>query len=131
MEVNYHRVKGADIPSREDREKERILNSVPPVDRNAKLTHVDEWVAQPCSPKDPAAYAKFFFLINRLHAWMQGAFRPWIEPHELYCDFAGRTWRVTGASRMGDIWLAIDLTRQDGYDIRRYVDECTNWRSAP
>lgn len=92
------------------------------------MTHVDDWVATP-NTNASDAYAKFFFLLARLPAWMQFAFEPWTRQFKLFCTWKGEQYRVTGASRMGDVWLAKDMNRETGYDHRVDLAECTNWRS--
>ena len=95
------------------------------------LVHVDDWVLEPCLSTDPEAYAKFFFVLRRTHAWMQMAFAPWIKEFKLYCTYEGETYRITGASRLGDIWLIKDLSKDAGYDIRTYVNKVSNFRREP
>lgn len=95
--------------------------------------HVDEWIDSPCLPSKPEAYAKWFLMLKRLPAWMQSTFHPQIEKYRLYCTYRGETYRVTGASRLGDIWLRSDLSLDTGYDPwgRVNLAECSNWRSEP
>lgn len=95
------------------------------------MTHIDEWIDSAGFPTDETeveAYAKFFFLLKRLPVIMQMAFSEQIKPYELYCDYQGQTWRVTGASRMGDIWLTSDMQKDTGYDARVDLALCSNWR---
>lgn len=101
-------------------------------------THVDDFVtfglnsnATPFRTSEGEKYARFFFMLHRLHAMMQVDFRKWIEPHQLYCTYRGDRYRVTGASRMGDIWLAKDFSQDRGYDHRVMVDDVTDWGSTP
>lgn len=94
-----------------------------------EMTHVDDWVDRPVmgEGKRGEAYAKFFFLLHRTPAWMQYAFDEWIAPHKLFCTYEGKRWRVTGASRLGDIWLAEDFGRDTGYDLRVDLALCSGW----
>jgi len=97
---------------------------------STKMTHVDDWTGTP-TMKEDEAYAKFFFLLRRTPAWMQGAMAQWMDPYKLFCTFDGKRWRVTGASRLGDIWLAEDFTRESGYDRRVDLAECSAWSPTP
>ncbi len=63
---------------------------------------------------------------------MQSYYAELIDMMELYAMYKGKIYRCTGASRMGDVWLAKDWTRQNGYDLRVYVNEIEKWfRKAP
>lgn len=46
---------------------------------------------------------------------------------KLFCQYKGKRYRCTGASRMGDVWLAEDFSRDSGYDLRVNVGECSDW----
>lgn len=72
-------------------------------------------------------------MLKRLPAWMQNTFHPQIEKYRLYCTYRGETYRVTGASRLGDIWLRSDLSLDTGYDPggRVSLAECSDWRPEP
>lgn len=72
-------------------------------------------------------YAKFFFLLHRLPAYMKFAFNEWIMKYKLFCSYNGKRYRVTGCSRMGDIWLALDPTQENGYDERVMIDVVTDF----
>jgi hypothetical protein len=95
------------------------------------MTHIDDWLDKPSVPSDPECYAKFVIFYFRYPAWAKAAFLPWMSVHKLFCDYKGRRYRVTGASRMGDLWLAEDHTRDTGYDLRVDVAECGNWGPQP
>ena len=97
------------------------------------MTHVDDWTATPTTGRSPKgeAYAKFFFLLRRTPAWMQYAMAEWMDPYKLFCTFQEQRYRVTGASRLGDIWLAKDFDRESGYDMRVDLAECSEWSDRP
>lgn len=68
--------------------------------------HIDNFIDAITDEKDTnSAYAKFFFLLHRLPAHMKKAFLPFTKSYKLYCDYQGRSYEVTGCSRMGDITL--------------------------
>jgi hypothetical protein len=54
-----------------------------------------------------------------------------MELFKLFCTYKDERYRVTGASRMGDIWLAKDFNRDVGYDLRVDLDECSGWTPTP
>lgn len=76
-------------------------------------------------------YARWFFMLHRLPAIELNAFDKWISQYELYCTWNGKRWRVTGASRMGDVWLHKDLKKTNGYTERVDVAECSEWSEKP
>lgn len=96
-----------------------------------KMTHIDDWIDSPRCADAGEKYAKFVFWYFRYPAWAQSAFEPWMRDHKLFCTYKGQRFRVTGASRMGDVWLAQDFGRQHGYDHRVAVDDCSDWGATP
>lgn len=91
--------------------------------------HIDEWIEKPTGPTDDpmVEYAKWFLHIRRLPASMQCEFNDFTKHMMLFCIYKGEKYRCTGASRMGDIWLAKDHGRDHGYDLRVSVEECSNF----
>lgn len=94
------------------------------------MLHVDDFITEPCMPDDPAAYAKFMLMNMRTTAWMQAIVRKHMNKFKLFCTYGGDRYRVTGASRLGDIWLAKDPKKIMGYDLRVDVAECSEWSSV-
>ena len=93
------------------------------------MKHVDEFIDFP--PDDEAGrYAAFCLLHFRLPAICQSAFKQWTKDFTLFCTYKGKRYKVTGASRMGDIWLAEDFTRETGYDLRVDLAECSEWAKS-
>lgn len=92
-------------------------------------THVDDFADRFSMGDQTEAvkYARWFFFLHRLAAVYLSDWRPWISQYKLFCTYKGRRYRVTGASRMGDVWLAEDLNRETGYDHRVSLDDCTDW----
>lgn len=45
----------------------------------------------------------------------------------IFCEFQGEKHRVTGASRLGDIWLVTDFSRDTGHNKRVDIDDCDNF----
>lgn len=74
------------------------------------------------------------------HEWLDKYTRPaydkqrdgtakWLDANPLFCTWRGKEWQVTGASRLGDIWLKAPNSRNH-YDERVNIDDCTNWRKT-
>jgi len=90
------------------------------------MTHIDNFI----DDYEQDKYARWFFMLHRLPAFMQADFSGWILQYRLFCNYKGKKYRCTGASRLGDAWLAKDFKREVGYDLRVDVDECSNWKSS-
>lgn len=89
------------------------------------MTHIDDWIDDTRNDE----YARTWFALFR---------RPAIDkmrapnPAKLFATYEGQRWRVTGCSRLGDVWLAkVDTTNEDGYEKRVDVDECSAWSPSP
>lgn len=84
------------------------------------MRHVDEYIDDPAS--DP--YAREW-----LGAFRRPAAERLARPFEgaLFCTHAGERFRVTGCSRLGDVWLSRDPSKAHGYDLRVLVDTCEQW----
>lgn len=88
--------------------------------------HVDDFVMD----TETHAYASWVLMHFRLPAAMQAKWRHEMKDMRLFCTHRGRRYRCTGASRMGDVWLAEDHAREIGYDHRVMVDDCTDWSAT-
>ena len=92
------------------------------------MTHIDDWMDRCRHIEDEGeAFALFMFEYFRMPAWKQIALRDIYKPFKLFCIYEDREYRVTGASRMGDVWLARDFERDTGYDLRVDVAKCSKW----
>jgi hypothetical protein len=92
--------------------------------------HVDTWLDYPAPTAlhDPdEAYARWWLEHARMPAWKRSVYDPIMAKHMLFAWHNGELYRVTGASRFGDIWLAKDLDRKNGYDLRVLPKEITSW----
>jgi hypothetical protein len=88
--------------------------------------HVDDFIWRNHGG-DP--YARFVLALYRQPASLKLAIEPWVKQHPLYCTYAGKRYRCTGASRMGDVWLRADPSQDTGYDAggRVPVAACSEW----
>lgn len=92
-------------------------------------THVDDFIVYGSSGKEVEneSYARFMLDHFRRSAMQRWDFDPFYKGKKLFCEYNGEKYRVTGASRLGDVWLAIDFNSDAGYEHRVCVDECSNW----
>jgi hypothetical protein len=96
-------------------------------DRSEGFLHVDDFIDNYKSP----AYPRFVLHFMRLKAALHLDFWPLIKQYRLFCDHDGNRYRVTFASRMGDIGLHSNFDKETGYDHRVPIDECSNWGPEP
>jgi hypothetical protein len=95
-------------------------------------THVDDWIdAVFRNDSAEVRYAKFYFRMHRWPAIDQMYFQELIDQFKLFATYEGKRWRVTGCSRMGDIWLSESFDRLHGYEKRVYIDDCSDWSRTP
>lgn len=90
-------------------------------------THVDDFIDFSRDKSEAVIYARWFFQLHRLPAILKSSFRKQISEYLLFCDYEGKKYRVTGASRMGDIWLTDDFDQETGYKLRVLLTDCSNW----
>ena len=96
-------------------------------------THIYAWINQPAK-NDGERFAKDWFdkfCRPADEKWkMNGdnSLARWLDDNPLFCTYEGQTYRVTGASRLGDVWLTLDLCKNQGYEKRVDVADCSDWR---
>lgn len=77
-------------------------------------------------------YARWVLFHTRLPANLAVDFRKFMVEYKLYCTYAGKRYRVTGGSRMGDVWLNSDLDKDYGHELRvNDILQCTKWSKDP
>ena len=103
----------------------------PVASNSPPYSHVDDFIYDAGNDDPPDAgeanYARWLLLHFRLPAFMLMNFSQFIADHNLFCTYEGKRYRCTGGSRMGDVWLASDFTRDTGYDLRVDVAKCKQW----
>lgn len=87
-------------------------------------THIYDWIDLPASEPGEVLAKEWFDkftipVIEKDNAWLNSPM--------LFCTYEGVPHRVTGASRLGDVWLNKDLTATH-YEIRVDVTKCSDWR---
>lgn len=101
--------------------------------------HIDDWLDRypyfsAVEGKDEQLnYVHFMFTQFRLPSTLKGIHADILKDMKLFVDYEGKTWRVTGASRLGDIWLTQKFEDDMGYQKRIPLNfsKLTNWRRAP
>ncbi len=88
------------------------------------MRHVDDFIDDPAADRYAAS-------------WFESFRRPAVDkidhPDErkLFATYEGRRYRVTGCSRLGDVWLHSRFTEDTRYEQRVDVDACSDWRDSP
>jgi hypothetical protein len=85
--------------------------------------HVDDFVDSFETDK----YVSWFFFLHRLPAILQCKFKGELDKVKLFCTYEGERYRVTGASRFGDIYLMKDFKKDRGYELRVDLEKCSAW----
>ena len=91
--------------------------------------HIDDFIDFGSdNEKDPEEdYARWMFNHFRLSANLKYTFDKFMNKNKLFCLYQGNKYRVTGASRLGDVWLTHNYERKTGYDLRVCIDDCSLW----
>ena len=94
--------------------------------------HIDDFIDDfEFNEHESVVYAKWLFNQFRLPASLKTKFDIILHHFPLFAVYEDQMYRVTGASRMGDVWLAINFNRTAGYDKRVFVSEITEWSNTP
>ncbi len=93
-------------------------------------THIYEWLDHPELLTTEAERMVHKFLDYRtLPAFEQ--YKPEnkakVAGLNVFCEYKGIKYKITGASRLGDVWLAEDFNRDAGYDKRVMIDDCSKF----
>lgn len=84
------------------------------------MRHVDDFIED----DSEHAYAREWFRLFRRPELVKMR-EP--NPHKLFTSWGGERYRVTGCSRLGDVWLHSDFNEDTTYEHRVDVDECHSW----
>lgn len=94
--------------------------------------HVYDWLETPTEENHPNREG-IFYAKRWLHEFTKPAMfknNAWLAKSPLFVEYKGEKYRCTGASRMGDVWLASNLATEYGYDKRVDVEDCYNWSAS-
>lgn len=84
---------------------------------------LDEFII-PSKKNVGVRYAQFVLEFMRAPAAKQYNVNQWTKQFKLFTTYKGGRYRITGASRMGDVWLAKDENKDTGYDLRVCIKDC-------
>jgi hypothetical protein len=76
-------------------------------------------------------YARWILLHFRQSAALQRTFFKFLDGKRLFCLYKGDCFRVTGASRLGDIWITDNYSQETGYKHRVLPSELSGWSPEP
>ena len=76
-------------------------------------------------------YARFMLDHFRRPAITKMAFDEFYKDKKLFASFKGDRYRVTGASRFGDVWITTNFDQEHGYEHRVSVKDLSNWSDQP
>jgi hypothetical protein len=88
------------------------------------MMHIYDWIDLPAKD-DGETLAKTWF--NQFCKPAMDKDRKWLSEHKLFCTYKGKKYRCIGASRLGDVWLTEHFERENGYDLRIDVADCSDW----
>jgi hypothetical protein len=88
------------------------------------MTHIDDWLDEPAE-NEGEVLAKEWLEHFRRPAIYQD--RKWLGERPLFCTYKGKRYRCIGASRLGDVWLTANFEKENGYDLRIDVADCSDW----
>ncbi|QVD49285.1 hypothetical protein LUCX_215 [Xanthomonas phage vB_XciM_LucasX] len=94
--------------------------------------HIDEFLdaTYEIASRPELEYPHFLFSFWRQPAAVKILHEPFMSQFKLFVDYDGKTWRVVGASRLGDVWLTQDF--ESTHYQRRVglvVSTFANWRA--
>lgn len=107
----------------------------PDVPEDPGFTHIDDWLESMSirsfriSDKDRHAVLMLDYFRRPAH-W-QLTLEPFFRDKKLFTTYKGDRYRVTGASRLGDIFLTKNFDQKDGYEIRVAIDDCSELSDKP
>lgn len=89
-----------------------------------KYKHVDDWLDAPTTDERELP-AKMWFEKFRAPAHKKDD--AWLAAHVLLCTYQDTPNRVVGCSRLGDVWLSVDLEDASDRDYRVDIRDCSKW----
>lgn len=88
------------------------------------------WNREGNEPRE-VSYAKFILMYFRLPAAQHYSWAPFFEGKNLFCTYNNERYKVLMASRLGDIGITKEFSRDSGYDKRVFVDDLSEWSDKP
>ncbi|MBT5491493.1 hypothetical protein HOK00_04205 [bacterium] len=88
------------------------------------MTHIYDWLEMPSKSIEEEKVREFLDFKTR-PAYYQMENKP--PKLKVFCHFDGKKYKITGASTMGDVWLAKDYNGTKGYDLRVSIAGCSKF----
>lgn len=88
------------------------------------MKHIDDWIEEEARGEHEPLIKQWFAEFRKLAVAKD---YEWLSKSVITCEYQGKRYRCTGCSRLGDVWLATDMARETGYDLRVDVDQCSAW----
>ena len=109
----------------------RLYYTTETPDLENRFLEVDEFLDDfiiPSKENVGERYAQFVLEFMRAPAVKKFNVERWTKQFKLFCTYKdGLRYRITGASRMGDVWLAKDENKDSGYDARVCIKDCSEF----
>lgn len=103
------------------------------MDKKKEYEHVDDFIDYGCmrsnAPKNEK-YARWVLNYFRMSAILKNDFREFMKDSLLFCKYEDKVYRVIGASRLGDVWLTSDYSKENGYEHRVSINDCSDWAKS-
>ena len=90
------------------------------------MTHIYDWI-ETASKTDSEAMVKKFLDFKTRGAYWQMKNKDKEPSVKCFCVYKNKKLKITGASRLGDVWLSKDFSRVYGYDYRVAIDDCIDF----
>jgi len=88
------------------------------------MTHIYDWLEMPSKNESEKKVKEYLDFRTRSAMYQIENKQP---SFDVFCEYKNKKYKITGASRMGDVWLAKDLNRDSGYDERVDIEDCYNF----
>lgn len=86
-------------------------------------THIYDWLDNPDNRNHPA----WRYLDEFTKCDLEEKAQLWLESTVVLCSYQGTRYRLTGASRLGDVWIHSNFNVHDGYVKRVDITELSDW----
>jgi hypothetical protein len=108
------------------------MSDKPTVQQSSDRLHIDNWLYYRLRTSESSeAYAAFVIDNFRKSATWQNSVRPWMSQFKLFATYKGTRYRITGASRLGDVYCQPDFEKDHAYEHRVDVLTLTDWSDKP
>jgi len=88
------------------------------------MKHIFEWLEEDSKTIEETKVREFLDFKTRPALYQMRNQKPTFR---VFCEYENKKYLITGASRMGDVWLAENFKRENGYDKRVDIEECCNF----